>query len=330
MKCQLIPYAISSNKDPETFRYMLKDPFHNFFMLDLHKGGNSDLPIEEDLVCEDMRLVREHGKVAMLSVGRYIFEKNDEPYHAPLKANWREIMDKIDELMTELGGEAFIGYSFDEPFYYMRGDEYLEMTKYISKYGRRIFAIHASVHIHMALWPVNESHDFKSVAFRNMSHITPENHAYTTDVSYDYYGEWEHGVHHNTVYRLFIERMGDRFEKTRFWFTPPIGTVMRSWVDIPSEKCEQICIDIFMGMWNWAKSVENFGGFIIYTYLNYICRDGSSHGNARAYLIPDENGKVKWEKMYAILQAVGKGFDEGKHPSEIELPEVEYDKGYIV
>ena len=128
-------------------------------------------------------------------------------YHNPKKPSWREILDEINDRLCEIGGEAFIGYYFDEPFYYMTGDEYLELTEYLSKFDKRIFTIHASVHIHQALWPVNESHDFQSVAFRNMSTITPENHVYTTDVSYDYYGEWEHGVHHNTVYRLFIEKM---------------------------------------------------------------------------------------------------------------------------
>ena len=250
-------------------------------------------------------------------------------YHNPKKPSWREILDEINDRLCEIGGEAFIGYYFDEPFYYMTGDEYLELTEYLSKFDKRIFTIHASVHIHQALWPVNESHDFQSVAFRNMSTITPENHVYTTDVSYDYYGEWEHGVHHNTVYRLFIEKMGDRFDNTKFWFGPPVGIVMKEWWKRRDE-CEQICIDVFMGMWNWAKKIKNFGGFAIYTYLRGDKPDGSFHAGAKEFILPDNNGVIKWEKMAAIADAIIDGFNKGLHPSEIELPTIEYDKGYIV
>ena len=163
-----------------------------------------------------------------------------------------------------------------------------------------------------------------------MSHITPENHAYTTDVAYDYYGKWEHGVHHNTIYRMFIERMGDRFKQTRFWFTPPIGTTIAEWVYDPDHG-EQTNIDVFMGMWNWAKKLDNFGGFGLYGYYNWVRKkDGMSNGNGRTYLMPDKDGNIQWKRFYSILEAVGKGFNEGKTPAEIELPEVEYDKGYIV
>lgn len=325
-KCEWLPLYICSNKDAELFEYMLNDPDYNCFEID-----PEGLPIENDKVFEDLKRIKEKNKKAFVRIDYLIFDKNDRPYHCPKKENWREMLDELNERLCDVGGEAFIGYYFDEPFYYMTGDEYLELTKYLSKFGKRIFSIHGSVHIHQALWPVNESHDFEAVAFRNMSTITPENHAYTTDVSYDYYGEWEHGVHHNTVYRLFIEKMGDRFENTNFWFCPPIGTVMtKEWNAKPTEEVEQICIDVFMGMWNWAKKVKNFGGFAIYTYLKTVNSDGSVHAAGKDYILPDDNGNVKWKKMTAISKAVIDGFNKGLHPSEIELPEIEYDKGYIV
>ena len=98
------------------------------------------------------------------------------------------------------------------------------------------------------------------------------------------------------------------------------------------EEVEQICIDVFMGMWNWAQQYsDRFGGFFMYSYYNWINpKTGLSHANAKAYLCPDENGDIKWKRLYPVLEAVGNGFNEGKLPNEIELPEVEYDKGYIV
>lgn len=326
-KCEWISLYACSKSFPSTFERLIDDPDFTCFQIEA-----KSLPLDNDPVLDDLRRIRERGKTAFVRLDYLIFEKNDRPYHCPKKENWRELLDDMNEKLCEAGGEAFIGYYFDEPFYYMTGDEYLELTKYLSKFGKRIFSIHASVHIHMALWPINESHDFQSVAFRSMSHITPENHAYTTDVSYDYYGEWEHGVHHNTVYRLFIERMGDRFEKTKFWFTPPIGTVMtKEWNEKPIEEVEQICIDVFMGFWNWARDIENFGGFAPYTYVtSKSAKTGLVHAGGERFLLPDENGEVKWKKMYPVIKAVIKGFQEGKHPRDIELPEVEYDKGYIV
>ncbi len=324
-KCCLAAYHMHSNKDPEGFEQFLKHPYKTVFLLEM-----KNKPEKDDKVFDDLKRCREHRKHAFVMFWNLIFEEKDAPYHRPLKPNWKELLDELNERLCEIGGEYFLGYHFDEPFYYMTGDEYLELTKYMSKYGKRISAVHASVHIHMALWPVNESHDFQSVAFRNMSHITPENHAYTTDVSYDYYGKWEHGVHHNTIYRMFIERMGDRFEKTKFWFTPPVGTTLAEWIYEPDHG-EQTCIDVFMGMWNWAKKIKNFGGFMVYGYYNWVRkRDGMSDGNGRHYLMPDENGNIEWKRLHMLLEAVGKGFNEGKTPAEIELPEVEYDKGYIV
>lgn len=325
-KCEWLPLYICSNKDVDLFEYMLDNPDYTCFELD-----PESLPIENDKAYEDLKRVREKGKTAFVRLDYLIFEENDRPYHCPKKANWREMLDKINERFCEVGGDAFIGYYFDEPFYYMTGDEYLELTKYLSKFNKRIFAIHGSVHIHQALWPVNESHDFQAIAFRNMSTITPQNHAYTTDVSYDYYGEWEHGVHHNTVYRLFIEKMGDRFENTNFWFCPPVGYVMtEEWNKKTSDEVEQICIDVFMGMWNWSKKIKNFGGFAIYTYLKTVTSDGKIHAAAKDFILPDKNGQVKWKKMNAIANAVIDGFNKGLHPAQIDLPEIEYDKGYII
>lgn len=326
-KCEWLALYTCTATDAELFEFMLNDPNYTCFQLDAKK-----LPLREDPVCEDLRRIREKGKRAFVRLDFLLFEKSDRPYHCPKKANWRELADKINQQLCEIGGEAFIGYYFDEPFYYMASEEYTELTKYLSKFGKRIFSIHASVHIHNALWPINESHDFKATAFRNMAKITPKNHAYTTDVSYDYYGEWEHGVHHNTVYRLFIEKMGSRFKETNFWFTPPIGTVLtEEWNAKPTEEVEQICIDVFMGFWNWAKALENFGGFAPYTYIKSISRkSGLVHAAAKDYLLPDQNGNIKWEKMAAITNAVIDGFNKGLQPAEIKLPDIPYDKGYIV
>ena len=324
--CEWLVLYICSNRDPELFEYMIDNPSYNCFEIEA-KG----LPLTDDKVLDDMKRIREKGKRAFFRLDDLIFEKSDRPYHRPKKENWRELLDEINKILCEAGRENFLGYFFDEPFYYMTSEEYLELTEYLSHFGKRIFSIHGSVHIHNALWPVNESHDFKATAFRNMAKITPENHKYTTDVSYDYYGEWEHGVHHNTVYRLFIEKMGDRFEKTNFWFTPPVGIVLTDeWTNKPSEEVEQICIDVFMGMWNWAKDIKNFGGFAPYTYYRHITRKGLVHAAAKDYILPDQKGNIKWKKMAAIEQAVIKGFKAGLHPSEIELPDIEYDKGYIV
>ena len=45
------------------------------------------------------------------------------------------------------------------------------------------------------------------------------------------------------------------------------------------------------------------------------------------YLMPDENGNIKWKRLNALIEAIGRGFVEGKRPSEIELPDVgEYDE----
>jgi len=324
--CEWLPLYICSNKDAELFDFMLESPDFNCFEID-----PDGLPLENDSVIEDLKRIREKGKKAFVRLDYLVFEDNDKPYHCPKKSNWKAMLDSINQTLCEVGGEAFIGYYFDEPFYYMTGDEYLELTEYLSRFKKRIFSIHGTVHIHQALWPVNESHDFEAAAFRNMSTITPENHKYTTDVSYDYYGEWEKGVHHNTVYRMFIEKMGDRFENTNFWFCPPIGTVMtEEWNSKPTEEVEQICIDVFMGMWNWAKKVKNFGGFAIYTYLKTINSNGMIHAAAKDYILPDLNGEVKWKKMALIANAVIDGFNKGLHPAEIELPQIEYDKGYIV
>ena len=54
-------------------------------------------------------------------------------------------------------------------------------------------------------------------------------------------------------------------------------------------------------------------------------------GNKMSSLSKNEAGRiVLFRILIIILEAVGKGFNEGKHPRDIELPEVEYDKGYIV
>ena len=328
-KCFLVPYHMNSYRDHEGFEYFLKHESHSLMMLEV-----KSLPLRNDPCFEDMKRCKEAKKPACVCFWYLLNEKKDRPYHKPLKENWKELIDEMYESLTEAGGEYFWGWLWDEPFYYMTGEEYTEVTKYMwEKYGKRNAVIHASVHIHNALWPINESHDFEAVAFRNMPKISPENHAYTTDVAYDYYGEWEHGVHHNTVFRLFLEKLGSHFEKSKFWFTPPIGTVLvPEWTDKPQEEVEQICIDVFMGMWNWAQQYsEHFGGFFMYSYYNWVRKaDGKSHANAKAYLCPDENGDIKWKRLYPVLEAVGNGFNEGKLPNEIELPFVEHDKGYIV
>ena len=97
------------------------------------------------------------------------------------------------------------------------------------------------------------------------------------------------------------------------------------------EEVEQICIDVFMGMWNWARQYNNFGGFFMYTYYPWISKNtGLIHGGGRLYVLPDENGNVKWPRMAQLLNTVCEEFDKGKTPKEIELPDVGYDKGYIV
>ncbi len=325
-KCFMMPCHMHSNFDHEGFLQALN---HESFSL-MHLETRT-LPLDEKTK-EDLRCCKEAKRYALVNFNRLLTENEDRPYHRPLKENWKELLDETNKNCLEAGGEYFWGYLLDEPFYYFTSEEFIEVTKYMSRFGKRIYAVHASVHIHNALWPINESHDFKATAFRNMAKITPENHAYVTDVGYDYYGEWEHGVHHNTVFRLFIEKMGHRFNETKFWFTPPVGTVLTNeWAHKSSEEVEKICLDVFMGMWNWACGLDNFGGFFLYTYYIWVHKNtGYIHGGAKAYLLPDENGEVKWKTLYSVLEAVGKGFNEGKTPAEIELPEVEYDKGYIV
>lgn len=323
LKHYLLPWAANSNRSRKSFDYMLADPYNNVFHLDLESLPAKDAPIYEDL-----KRCRENKKEAFVCFWYLLTEKQDENGFRPLKPDWREILDEMNEQLCEAGGEYFIGYGFDEPFYFMTSEEYIAVTKRISEYGKRVFSVHATIHIDKSLWPV----DYNSKRIQKMALITPENHAYTTDVAFDYYGEWENGVHYNSIYRMMIEKLGDRFGKTKFWFFPPIGTVQYEWSLIPSEECEQICIDVFMGMWNWSKDIENFGGLAMYMYCGHESKryPGYLHGNAEAYLLPDENGEVKWKKMASILDAVGKGFLEGKHPKDIELPEVEYNKGYIV
>ena len=73
----------------------------------------------------------------------------------------------------------------------------------------------------------------------------------------------------------------------------------------------------------------NFGGFAIYTYLKSINAEGLVHAAAKDFILPDENGNIKWKKMASIADTVIDGFNKGLHPSQIELPDIPYDKGYI-
>lgn len=327
-KCFMIPCHMTSTFDHEGFEIMKKSEYNLLFMLEPKK-----LPLTDDPTFNDVKECSANKKHFVICVDRPIFTENeDRPYHRPLKPDWREIFDEMFELYSENGGEYFWGFHLDEPFYFLSEEDFIEVTKYLTKFGKRIYATHGSVHIHNALWPINESHDFKAVAFRNMPKISAENHKYVTDVGYDYYGEWEHGVHHNTVFRLFLEKLGDKFNDITFWFTPPIGTVCaEEWCPKPTEEVEQICIDVFMGMWNWARQYDNFGGFFMYTYYPWVShKTGLIHGGGRLYVLPDENGNVKWPRMALLLNTMCEEFDKGKTPKEIELPDVGYDKGYIV
>lgn len=327
-KCFMIPCHMTSTFDPEGFEIFKKSDYNWLFMLEPKK-----LPLTDDPTFNDVKECYKNKKHFVICVDRPIFtQPEDRPYHRPLKPDWREIFDEMFELYSENGKEYFWGFHLDEPFYFLSEEDFVEVTKHLSKYGKHVYATHGSVHIHNALWPINESHDFKAVAFRNMAKISAENHKYVTDVGYDYYGEWEHGVHHNTVFRLFLEKLGDKFNDITFWFTPPIGTVCsEEWCPKPTEEVEQICIDVFMGMWNWARQYDNFGGFFMYTYYPWVNhKTGLIHGGGRLYVLPDENGNVKWPRMALLMNTVCEEFDKGKTPKEIELPDFGYDKGYIV
>lgn len=330
-KCFMMPAHMCSAFDAEGFHIFKKSPYNWLFLLE-PKGLPLKNDVTLDVTLQDVKECYEYKKHFSLGIGRTITDTNDAPYHRPLKANWRELLDELYNDLCEFGKEYFWGFSIDEPFYFMYEEDFIEVTKYLSKFNKHIYVTHGTVHIHNALWPVNESHDFKAAAFRNMAKITPENHAYVTDVGYDYYGKWEHGVHHNTVFRLFLEKLGERFKDITFWFTPPIGTVCaEEWCPLPTEEVEQICIDVFMGMWNWARQYDNFGGFFMYTYYPWKSqRTGLIHGGGRLYVLPDEKGNIKWPRMALLMNTVCEEFDKGKTPSEIELPDVGYDRGYIV
>ena len=323
MKHNLVPWGANSNRDKDVLNYMLNNPYNNLFHLDLES-----LPANEDPIYEDLKLCKKNKKEAIVCFWYLLTEKQDKNGFRPLKENWEELLDEMNAQFCEAGGEYFIGYGFDEPFYFMTSDEYTAVTKRISEYGKRVFSVHATIHIDKSLWPI----DYNSERMQKMALVTPENHKYTTDVAFDYYGEWENGVHYNSIYRMTIEKLGDRFNEMKFWFFPPIGTVQYEWSLMPSEQCEQICIDVFMGMWNWAKNMENFGGFMMYMYAAHksVRIPGYLHGNAKEFLLPDQNGDIKWQKMNSILEAVGKGFNEGKSLNEIELPDIPHNKGYIV
>lgn len=325
-KRMLCPYHMHSNKDPEGFNMFMEYPFHELMMLEPKK-----FPVTEDKIYEDLKRCKENGKKACVAFWHYIFEDLDSPRHRPLKPNWKELLDSLNRDLCEAGGDAFWGYLFDEPLYYMTGDEYLMLTKYMSKYGKHIAAIHGTVNVNRALWPMDEGDSPEAIAWRNVDVLTAENQQYTTDISYDFYGRWEHGIHHTTVFKLFMEDIGEllmRCPNTKFWFTPPIGTIFPGWEDEP-DNGEQICLDVLMGMWQWACRYEDhFGGFFLYTYWKWESNKRNwIHGNGRYYLMPDENGNIKWKRLHALIEAIGKGFVEGKRPSEIELPDVgEYDE----
>jgi len=54
--------------------------------------------------------------------------------------------------------------------------------------------------------------------------------------------------------------------------------------------------------------------------------DGSGY---MYFILPDKNGDVKWKKMASIVNTAIDGFNKGLHPSQIDLPDIPYDKGYI-
>lgn len=324
-KCFMIPAHMCSRFDPEGFHIMKESPYNWLFMLEPRC-----IPLKDDVTFLDVKDCYEKKKYFCFGVNRTLNNREDAPYHCPLKPNWREMLDELYNDLCEYGKEYFWGFYLDEPFFFMHEDEFIEVTEYLSKFNKHIYVTHGSIHIHNSLWPISQSDEPRAVAFRNLPTITAENHKYVTDVGFDYYGEWEHGVHYNTIFRLFIEKLGDRFKDITFWFTPPLGTVnTKEWTLKPTEEVEQICIDVFMGFWNWARQYDNFGGFFMYNYN--ASTDGKSHScGGRLYVLPDENGKVKWPRMALLINTVCEEFDKGKTPKEIELPDVGYDKGYIV
>ncbi len=193
---------------------------------------------------------------------------------------WKELLTAAANIVQNIAGDNFQGFYFDEPHYhYASNEEFVTVTKFLREtFKKRVFAM-------------NKHDSFNLEGNANVK-ITPESHAYVTDVGY-----WNYSLDgiqtrvdgFNTAYA--------RLNKdTRAWFACLLGSEPTynedGSVNEDSINTEAEVIEIFNTMLAGINGNDSFGGIMLYS-------TGATNGYNEIKL--GEDGKAEYNTYRNIL-----------------------------
>lgn len=233
--------------------------------------GNNAL----DVIRYEAEIANELGKEIWINADHFASDNK-----ALSTGNWRELLTAAANIVQNIAGDNFQGFYFDEPHYhYASNDEFITVTKFLREtFKKRVFAM-------------NKHDSFNTESEANVT-ITPESHAYVTDVGY-----WNYSLNgiatrvagFNTAYaRLNPD--------TRAWFACLLGSEPTynedGSVNEDSINTEAEVIEIFNTMLAGVKDNDSFGGIMLYS-------TGATNGYDEIKL--GEDGKAEYETYRNIL-----------------------------
>ena len=270
-----LPFAIdvmgvTSTQRPDMYADIMRDD-SDFAFANTVIINNSAL----DVIRYEAEVANKLGKEIWINADIFASEKG-----ALSTGNWKELLTAAANIVQNIAGDNFQGFYFDEPHYhYASNEEFVTVTKFLREtFKKRVFAM-------------NKHDSFNLEGNANVK-ITPESHAYVTDVGY-----WNYSLDgiqtrvdgFNTAYA--------RLNKdTRAWFACLLGSEPTynedGSVNEDSINTEAEVIEIFNTMLAGINGNDSFGGIMLYS-------TGATNGYDEIKL--GEDGKAEYNTYRNIL-----------------------------
>ncbi len=244
-------YGMNLTFGTDFFFDVVADPQYSYMNLFLVEPSNFEFAkIEAEHLAKYNKKYFINTK-ALITLGASDRDKN-------LRGDWRKQLDKAASIMTDIGGDLFQGFYYDEVDLYLNSVDFTRVTQYIREtYGLRNFAIHRC-----AMWTIPYGRGFKGSTYvptKGEFVITRDNHKYVTDVGYWWYGGYEfykYGA--ETRAKNWKDLMSMLDPNTKVWIVPPMGT-------FDFRHSEEACMEVDYAGFRDMSALDNPMGLMFYT-----------------------------------------------------------------
>lgn len=204
-----------------------------------------------------------------------------------LSEGWQQQLDdQVAQLKRDGVWDAVVGFEFDEPMLRVVNEDFEQVSRYLTKFGKRQMAIFSVYELVEGSHPRSDDPEFGMTGHV----IRPESCQYLTDIAFDMYG-----VNSYSYLKLLTEEMKRRVgrEDVYVWQVPC------TWSDY-NTRDENHAIGHLDNCYRLLKEQKRPGGLICYNWRSF-----RKTGESLDWLFSPENPE-RWAKLEARMVEIGR------------------------